>query len=381
MIETLPRFPCKLDKSPLTRWRNSASRDVDDTDFPLVGVLTGSPSGFDVLDVDIRGLDWFASQHLPLTRMHQTRSGGIHCFFRHAQGLRNSTSRIANGVDVRAEGGMIVWWAREGLPVCEAPIAEWPPWLLRLAFGRKRNDLGSERNQPTAGGDGADGAVAAYSDPTLAKLDPTEYRDFDTWVRLMMAAHAAGISREDWIKWSTSDPVYADHGETIARLWNGLRADGGITAQTLFWELREPGRLYRSIHEPIDEPIDDGHGPDRRMVPVTADNHSIHRPVTAETANKAKFEPTRNLKHRVTSILRMVEREATDDWLFRGACMLAEMIAVEKKLKPSVAWALLKSACQLNGLWRDRAKCEATINAAFRKVELKYLEVSDEQRR
>jgi Bifunctional DNA primase/polymerase, N-terminal len=86
MIATLPRFPCNRDKTPLTRWRNSASRDVDDTDFPLVGVLTGSPSGFDVLDVDIAGLPWFDSQHLPLTRMHQTRSGGIHLFFRHAQG-------------------------------------------------------------------------------------------------------------------------------------------------------------------------------------------------------------------------------------------------------------------------------------------------------
>jgi Primase C terminal 2 (PriCT-2) len=269
-------------------------------------------------------------------------------------------NRIADGVDVRGSGGMVIWWAREGFPVCEAPIAEWPPELLRLAVGSKRNALGSERNHPTGGGHAADGAVAAYSDPTLAQLDPTEYRDFDTWVRLMMAAHAAGISREAWIEWSTGDPEYADDGETIARLWNGLRADGGITAQTLFWELREPGRLHRSIHDPI-EPIDHDHGPDRRMVPLTT-----------ETANK--FTPTRNLRQRVTSIIRMVEREATDDWLFRGDCMLAEMIAVEKKLKPSVAWALLKGACQLNGLWRDRAKCEATITAAFRKIEVKYLE-------
>jgi Primase C terminal 2 (PriCT-2)/Bifunctional DNA primase/polymerase, N-terminal len=358
MLATLPRFPCKRDKTPLTsRGFYDARPDADDSSWPLVGIPTGSVTGFDCLDVDLKGLPWFDAQHLPLTRMHETRSGGIHCFFRHAHGVRNSTSRIANGVDVRAEGGMVIWWPREGFPVCEAPIAKWPDEILSLA-------LGSRRNQPTWGAD-ADTASAAYSDPTLARLDPRDYRDHETWLRLMMAANAAGIEREAFIQWSISDPNYADAADEIERRWNGLRPDGGITAQTLFWELREPGRLYRSIHDPIDRSIDHDHAPNRGMVPLTTEDHSIHQ---------ARWEPTRNLQHRVTSIIRMVERGGTDDWLFRGACMLAEMIAVEKKLKPSVAWALLKSACQLNGLWSNPGKCEATISAAFRKVEVRYLE-------
>ena len=31
---------------------------------------------------------------LPLTRMHETRSGGIHCIFQHIEGLRCSTSKL-----------------------------------------------------------------------------------------------------------------------------------------------------------------------------------------------------------------------------------------------------------------------------------------------
>jgi hypothetical protein len=90
---------------------------------------TGEPSGISVLDVDADGLAWFDAEQLPLTRMHQTRSGGLHLLFRHAEGLRNSASAIAPGVDVRAEGGFVVWWPREGLPVCDAPLAEWPQQL------------------------------------------------------------------------------------------------------------------------------------------------------------------------------------------------------------------------------------------------------------
>jgi hypothetical protein len=101
----------------------------------LVGMPTGEPSGIAVLDVDdLEGLAWFDAQHLPLTRLHQTRSGGLHLLFRHPPGLRNSASVIAPDVDVRADGGLIVWWPRQGLEVCDAPLAEWPGELGFRAF-------------------------------------------------------------------------------------------------------------------------------------------------------------------------------------------------------------------------------------------------------
>jgi Bifunctional DNA primase/polymerase, N-terminal len=134
MLTTLPRFPCANDKHPLIRWTKGARSDVDDTNWPLIGIPTGSVSGFDCLDVDVEGLRWLAQVKLPPTRTHSTRSGGRHLLFKHVEGLRCSASRIADGVDVRADGGYIIYWPRQGLPFDDRPIADWPSWLLAKAL-------------------------------------------------------------------------------------------------------------------------------------------------------------------------------------------------------------------------------------------------------
>ena len=139
MLEGLPKFACSWQKRPLTsRGFYDASRNADITGWPLVGVPTGSVVGFDVLDVDVGGLGWLDEvwDRLPPTRAHTTRSGGRHLLWKHADGLRNSAGRIAPGVDVRADGGFIIWWPRQKLRVLsDAEIAEWPAWLLDLAMG------------------------------------------------------------------------------------------------------------------------------------------------------------------------------------------------------------------------------------------------------
>jgi Bifunctional DNA primase/polymerase, N-terminal len=103
-----------------------------------VGVATGSVSGIDVLDVDPRkGGDRWYHQHrteIPTTRMHETPSGGWHLIFRHSPGLRCSQGVIARGIDVKADGGGVVWHPKSALRVlCEGPVAAWPQWLLDLA--------------------------------------------------------------------------------------------------------------------------------------------------------------------------------------------------------------------------------------------------------
>ena len=103
---------------------------------PLVGVRTGT-GGVDVLDLDTRApaREWWSLNriNIPPTRTHRTRSGGLHLLFQHASSLRCSTSKIARGVDVRADGGYIIWWPAAGLPVLrDIPPAPWPNWLLDL---------------------------------------------------------------------------------------------------------------------------------------------------------------------------------------------------------------------------------------------------------
>jgi hypothetical protein len=79
----------------------------------------------------------------------------------------------------------------------------------------------------------------------LEALDPTDFRDHDSWMRLMMAAHHAtgGDGRSEFIEWSTSDPHYADESENIGRRWDSMHAekDGGVTGATINMHLKEKG--------------------------------------------------------------------------------------------------------------------------------------------
>ena len=138
-------FPCRADKKPATP-HGFKDATADATELrrlwrqhpgPLVGLPTGQRNGFDVLDIDPRhgGDAWFAVERdrLPETRRHCTRSGGLHILFGHRQGVRNSESKIAPGVDVRGEGGYVIWWPGFGGEVeIAAPLAEWPQWVLSI---------------------------------------------------------------------------------------------------------------------------------------------------------------------------------------------------------------------------------------------------------
>jgi hypothetical protein len=99
----------------------------------LIGVPTGPASGFSVLDIDMpKGGDVWLNENrarLPQTRMHETQSGGAHFLFKHKAGLKCSTSKIAAGVDVRAEGGYIIYWPADGYGFVDHPLADWPTWL------------------------------------------------------------------------------------------------------------------------------------------------------------------------------------------------------------------------------------------------------------
>src|SRR5437016_3969200 len=124
----LPCFPCTLSKRPACPHgfldastdpavlRELWAKHPGD----LVGVATGEASGVDVLDIDPKhqeAVEWCKAnqERFPKTRTPKTRSGGVHLLFRHAHGLRCSASRIAHGVDVRANGGYIIWWLATGL--------------------------------------------------------------------------------------------------------------------------------------------------------------------------------------------------------------------------------------------------------------------------
>src|SRR5262245_49449304 len=147
---------------PIKGWREKATDDpatIDqwfgDGDKRNLGIATGKPSGFWVLDVDPAPdgedpLEAFELQHgkLPDTVVQLTPSGGRHYLFRMpADGtdIRNGANVLLH-VDVRGTGGYILadpstlrtrhglmgyYWEESSKPG-ELEIAEAPPALLAL---------------------------------------------------------------------------------------------------------------------------------------------------------------------------------------------------------------------------------------------------------
>ena len=87
-----------------------------------------------------------------------------------------------------------------------------------------------QSNQRTQSGLGAVSALRA--------LDPGV--DRETWVRILMAAKAAGISLEEAIEWSSRADNF-DGAGSVKTVWKSLQAEGGIGAGTLFHLAREAG--------------------------------------------------------------------------------------------------------------------------------------------
>lgn len=110
-----------------------------------IGVSTGEPSGFDILDVDTKKVDGVAAlaelvaahESLPDTLTVRTPSGGLHYYFLHAPGLGRRIG-FAPGLDVLADRGYAavppsVVDGKAYEPILRVPMAPWPDWLLGIA--------------------------------------------------------------------------------------------------------------------------------------------------------------------------------------------------------------------------------------------------------
>ncbi len=107
------------------------------------------------------------------------------------------------------------------------------------------------------------GRSGLYSDEQLekflAELDPEDFQEEKAWRDLMMACHDAtgGSGCEVFVDWSTSDPVYAEHGHEIANRWASLNHDraGNITFRSLQYTLTQHGKVQiweRGVYEDPD---------------------------------------------------------------------------------------------------------------------------------
>ena len=337
MNSKLAAFPCRADKKPLTAHGfKDARRGLDWGGWPLVGFATGIANGVDVLDIDgAEGRDWYDANFdaIPLTRAHSTRRG-LHLLFRHADGLRNSESRIAPGVDVRAEGGYAIWWPREGLAVEDAPICEWPEWLLKEARGGTRQKRYPRTFSPPPLGGVAEGVSAA-----LMQLNPHEFTEGDghrgRWLALMNGAKAAGVPLEVFCDWTSRQGKYARDDDQVAKNWQSLRAEH---AGAFYAELKAAGIRITRAHQ--------GQGPDRPWVPFRQ----------AQGLRQAGVD----WRLRFNGIVRWLERNTSEDDLFSAACLVAEIMVQHRRPEPSILFI----SPELQPTAEDKAVAQPETGAA-----------------
>lgn len=171
----------------------------------------------------------------------RTGSGGLHFYLRLPAGVRVVNGLDAfPGIEFKSYGRQVVsagskhpngsFYAWE---LCAPPLFETPPAPEALIAAVRRPNTSQIREVSP------EGEVSVEQiERCLALLDPTAFRDHDSWLGVMMSCHSGTNgdpeAREAFIAWSTRDPRYAGDGEMIRYRWNSLRPDGGVTIGTLY---------------------------------------------------------------------------------------------------------------------------------------------------
>jgi hypothetical protein len=343
-LAQLPIFPCNLAKEPLSvHGFKSARRGAKWKHWPLVGFPTGAASGIDILDIDPRGRDWYEQNFdaLPQTRAHETQRG-LHLLFSHTPGLRCSTSKIAEGVDVRADGGYAIWWPATGRQIEDHPICEMPEWLLREA------GLGLDTWYPKTGiiipttHHPPDPALAADCTAALWEMNAEDWRGKHAqWLELLIGAKHVGISLAEFTAWCITDAQYADDADSIQRQWHSV-----VTAHG--------GAFWRELSK-------------RRIRLGQGDNERFGVPNALPKSKLSAHQPSRNPDARLNHISAEISENPTERALFSWSCLAAEIVH-ECKRKPSQIMRLLEGATMSTPLWETlgREGVRRTIGNAFR---------------
>lgn len=353
------------DEAQIRRWW-AAKPDA------LVGVPTGSRTRLAVIDFDAQSagesaLDFLAENQAALTstRVHATGggSGGRHYLFMTPPGvkIRGGVSVTLGkvkrqGLDIRAEGGYIIWWplhfGQQGPLEAIAPLPagliderrmdlELPAELAAKLPPRPGTSQDFQRDLPRI-------------TEALAYIDPAEY---DPWLMVGMALHHSSGGADDglelWDAWSSGGITgvlpdsYAGRADIEYR-WQSFHLDrkGGVTLGSLFNAAKAGGWV------PVPESV--RIGPPRREEPEdfrSYDNlpeargmEPVREPeLPAQSVTPSGIVTTRRLILRPIGEIVTERREAT--WLIHNiieANVLAVLAGPRASFKSFIAldWAM-----------------------------------------
>lgn len=260
-----PVFPCGPNKRPLVQGGfHAASQDAAVirrwwSQWPdaLVGVPTGQATGLVVIDYDpdkaTHATHAWIAEHSDLlcsTRSHKTGRDGLHYVFRSADRYQTGVDLVLDGsprrgIDLRANGGYVIWWPLHGREVTGETVAPLPADLIEERRFVERRDLAPLPHDAPASWP----REASRARSALETLRPDGY---EHWIRIGMAIHhASGGSDEGfalWHEWSARGESY-DGIEDCRYHWSSFGGYGGravglgtvyAAAQAAGWSAARP---------------------------------------------------------------------------------------------------------------------------------------------
>jgi hypothetical protein len=225
------------------RWGATNKSDIIRRNFKSwpkanIGIPTGPDNGFWVLDGDTakgHGVDGVASLRrlerqygrLPKTLMAISPSGSLHYYFKWPDDpkavIRNTTSSVAPGVDVRGRGGMVLAppSIKPDVGIYRflnwgTPIADAPAWLLQLV-AQKKTTRKHQIGQPEAS---VDLKMIERALNVITAGDLFYSGDYSLWFEIgcALASLFGDSGYEMFDAWSSLSPEY--NAETCAAKWD-----------------------------------------------------------------------------------------------------------------------------------------------------------------
>jgi hypothetical protein len=353
------------DEAQIKRWW-SARPDA------LVGVPTGAGTRLAVIDYDAAtaqgaAREWLEENQSALigTRVHATGggSGGRHYLFSTPAGVRIrggvsvTLGKVKReGLDIRAEGGYIIWWPLHYGQ--QGPMSDIQPLPAGL-IDERRMDL----ELPASLAAKVPAKVGTSQDfqrdlpriqEALAFINPAEY---DPWLMVGMALHYASGGADDglelWDAWSSGGVTgelpasYAGRADIEYR-WQSFHLDrrGGVTLGSVFNAAKAGG--WVSVPEAVrlgPPPMPEGDRDDYSDVPEAQGMVRVTEPAVTPSVTTGGIAAPASFSVSLRHVADIVDENREPEWLLHQvieAKVLAVLAGPRASFKSFIAldWAM-----------------------------------------